>query len=134
MVRAGIVSDSLACWQKSLHEPGAVHFPVYIIGRRLDILAWNELARLLIADFPALPAAERNLARMVFLGPAAKRLYPDWEDRARDTVSALRLDAGCHPDDPQLAALVGELPCVVVTSAACGLIVAPLAGRVVANA
>ncbi|RJL32086.1 helix-turn-helix domain-containing protein [Bailinhaonella thermotolerans] len=83
--------------------------PAYIVGRRLDILAWNELARRLIADFPALPAAERNMARLVFLDEAARDLYPDWETKARDTVSNLRFDAGRHPDDPALATLVGEL-------------------------
>ncbi|MBB4888122.1 helix-turn-helix transcriptional regulator [Streptomyces netropsis] len=83
--------------------------PAYIIGRRLDILAWNDMARALIADFPAMPAAERNMARMVFLDDASKDLYPDWELKARDTVSNLRLDAGRHPDDPRLAGLIGEL-------------------------
>ncbi|GGQ20312.1 helix-turn-helix domain-containing protein [Streptosporangium pseudovulgare] len=83
--------------------------PAYIIGRRLDVLAWNELARLLVADFPALPVTERNMARLVFLDAAAKDLYPDWRTKARDTVSNLRFDAGRHPDDPELAALVGEL-------------------------
>ncbi|NKY48790.1 helix-turn-helix domain-containing protein [Nocardia vermiculata] len=83
--------------------------PAYIIGRRLDILAWNDQARLLIADFPALPATERNMARLVFLDEASRDLYPDWETKARDTVANLRYDAGRHPDDPQLASLVGEL-------------------------
>lgn len=83
--------------------------PAYLIGRRLDILAWNDLARTLIADFPALPAAERNMARLVFLEDASKDLYPDWESKARETVSNLRLDAGRHPDDLQLSTLVGEL-------------------------
>lgn len=83
--------------------------PAYIVGRRLDLLAWNEPARLLIADFPTLPAADRNMARLVFLDEAAKSLYPDWEEKARDTVSNLRFDAGRHPDDPQLASLIGEL-------------------------
>ncbi|MFD7015388.1 helix-turn-helix domain-containing protein [Streptomyces sp. NPDC059928] len=83
--------------------------PAYIVGRRLDILAWNDMARTLIADFPAIPAAERNMARLVFLDEAAKGLYPDWDDKARDTVANLRLDAGRHPDDPQLASLIGEL-------------------------
>ncbi|QKV90761.1 helix-turn-helix domain-containing protein [Streptomyces sp. NA02950] len=93
--------------RQALQALGSV--PAYIIGRRLDILAWNDLARTLIADFPALPAAERNMARLVFLDDAAKDLYPDWESKARDTVSNLRLDAGRHSDDPQLATLVGEL-------------------------
>ncbi|MFE3519965.1 helix-turn-helix domain-containing protein [Streptomyces sp. NPDC059166] len=83
--------------------------PAYIVGRRLDILAWNDMARALIADFPSIPAAERNMARLVFLDEAAKDLYPDWDDKARDTVANLRLDAGRHADDPQLASLIGEL-------------------------
>ncbi|MEU0009598.1 helix-turn-helix transcriptional regulator [Streptomyces sp. NPDC006314] len=83
--------------------------PAYIIGRRLDILAWNDMARALIADFPTMPAAERNMARLVFLDEASQDLYPDWDDKARDTVSNLRLDAGRHPDDPQLVSLIGEL-------------------------
>lgn len=68
-----------------------------------------ELARLLVADFPALPAAERNMARLAFLDEASRDLYPDWETKARDTVANLRLDAGRHPGDPRLATLVGEL-------------------------
>ncbi|WP_331772209.1 helix-turn-helix transcriptional regulator (plasmid) [Embleya sp. NBC_00888] len=83
--------------------------PAYIIGRRLDILAWNAMACALIADFAAMPAVERNMARMVFLDEASKDLYPDWEDKARTTVANLRLDAGRHLDDPRLASLVGEL-------------------------
>ncbi|WP_242904004.1 helix-turn-helix domain-containing protein [Actinomadura terrae] len=83
--------------------------PAYIIGRRLDVLAWNEPARLLVADFPALPATDRNMARLVFLDAASRALYPDWESKARDTVANLRFDAGRHPDDPRLATLIGEL-------------------------
>ncbi len=33
----------------------------------------------------------------------------EWDTKASDMVSYLRLYAGCHPDDPQLSALVGEL-------------------------
>ncbi|MFP3701816.1 hypothetical protein SB758_40710, partial [Burkholderia sp. SIMBA_013] len=37
--------------------------PAMVLGRRSDILAGNRLAYLLFADFPALPAPERNLTR-----------------------------------------------------------------------
>ncbi|WP_329608140.1 MmyB family transcriptional regulator [Microbacterium sp. KUDC0406] len=93
-------------WQ-ALDALGAV--PAYIVGRRLDILAWNDLSRLLIADFPALPDEERNMARLVFLDEGSRDLYPDWEIKARDTVANLRYDAGRHPDDPRLERLVGQL-------------------------
>ncbi|GGJ33534.1 helix-turn-helix transcriptional regulator [Streptomyces brasiliensis] len=83
--------------------------PAFVLGRRLDVLAHNQLAGRLITDFRALPAAERNQARFVFLDPHARELYRDWAHVAADTAAMLRLDAGRHPDDPALSALVGEL-------------------------
>jgi transcriptional regulator with XRE-family HTH domain len=83
--------------------------PAFVIGRRLDVLATNRMARALLADFDAMPVAERNHARWVLLDPRARDLYIDWEAVARENVAALRMDAGSHPDDAELLALVGEL-------------------------
>ncbi|MET9428808.1 helix-turn-helix transcriptional regulator [Streptomyces sp. NPDC003036] len=83
--------------------------PAFLLGRRLDILGWNRMARALLGDFAALPDEERNMARLVFLDPNARDLYVDWESKATEVVSVLRLCAGCYPDDPKLSALVGEL-------------------------
>ncbi|MEU7007929.1 helix-turn-helix transcriptional regulator [Streptomyces sp. NPDC046332] len=97
-------------------RPGLQHLldsmdsvPAVLLGRRLDILAWNRMARALLGDFAAMEPEERNMARLVFLGPNARDLYLDWECKATEVVSVLRLYAGCHPDDPALLALVGEL-------------------------
>ncbi|MEV4703205.1 helix-turn-helix transcriptional regulator [Actinoplanes sp. NPDC049316] len=83
--------------------------PAFILGRRMDVLAANRMARALICDFNALPAGQRNKARFMFLDPTARALYAQWEKVAAETVAVLRLDAGRHPGDPHLAALVGEL-------------------------
>jgi transcriptional regulator with XRE-family HTH domain len=83
--------------------------PAFVIGRRSDVLATNRLARALLIDFDALPPEERNHARWVLLDPEARERYADWEHVARDGVAALRVQAARHRDDPQLAALVGEL-------------------------
>ncbi|MGY0236366.1 helix-turn-helix transcriptional regulator [Longispora urticae] len=83
--------------------------PAYITGRRTDVLGWNRLARALLVDFPALPPAERNMARFVFLDPTARELFVDWAGKARDTVNYLRFDAGRYPCDERLCTLVGEL-------------------------
>jgi len=45
----------------------------------------------------------------MFLDNAFRSLYPDWSRAARDAVAVLRMEAGRHPDDPDLIALVGEL-------------------------
>ncbi|CAM5638535.1 helix-turn-helix domain-containing protein [Streptomyces aurantiogriseus] len=83
--------------------------PAYIVGRRAEILAWNRMAAALFGDWGELPVAERNWARLVFLRPDYRELFVDWEQKAIDIVCALRMDAGCYPDDPRLSALVGEL-------------------------
>jgi transcriptional regulator with XRE-family HTH domain len=83
--------------------------PAYVLGRRCDVLAWNRMACALLGDFAALPPEQRNMAWLVFMDPAAHEFYVDWEGKARDVVAGLRMDAGRSPDDPRLAALIGEL-------------------------
>ncbi len=83
--------------------------PAYVVGRRAEILAWNRMAAALFGDWAELPPAERNWARLTFLRPDYRELFVEWEQKAIDIVCALRMDAGCHPDDPKLSALVCEL-------------------------
>ncbi|MEU7527966.1 helix-turn-helix transcriptional regulator [Saccharothrix sp. NPDC042600] len=82
--------------------------PAFVLGRRTDVLAWNALADALY-NFGELGPDMVNAARHAFLDPDARRFYRDWPTIAADTVAVLRMDAGRHPDDPRLAALVGEL-------------------------
>ncbi|MGW6740906.1 helix-turn-helix transcriptional regulator [Streptomyces sp. NPDC055025] len=83
--------------------------PAMVLGRRMDVLATNRLARALFTDFDALPHRERNMVRYLFLDESARELYLDWESSARGSVASLHLYAGRHPDDPLLAELIGEL-------------------------
>ncbi|MFE0461108.1 helix-turn-helix transcriptional regulator [Kitasatospora sp. NPDC058965] len=83
--------------------------PALVMGRRMDVLAWNAAACALLGDYAALQPGERNIARITFLNPASKELFADWSACARENVAYLRLEAGRRPDDPQLASLVGEL-------------------------
>jgi len=83
--------------------------PALILGRRMDVLATNRMARALYTDFDALPHRERNMIRFMFLDEAARTLYVDWESAARSTVAGLHLYAGRRPDDTRLAELIGEL-------------------------
>ncbi|MFD8705185.1 helix-turn-helix transcriptional regulator [Kitasatospora sp. NPDC059648] len=86
-----------------------VDMPAMVMGRRMDVLAWNTAAVALFGDFAALDRAERNIARITFLDETSRELYADWTSCARENVAYLHLDAGRHPEDPQLASLIGEL-------------------------
>lgn len=86
-----------------------VHQAAFVLGRRMDVLASNRLAKALLTDFEALPARERNMIRWMFYDETTRVLYPEWEKIASELVGVLRVDAGRHPDDPQLSELVGDL-------------------------
>lgn len=84
--------------------------PGVILGRHLDILAWNPTAAALLGtDFAKTPQQQRNYVRQLFTDPAMRTLYADWEDSARNAVAVLRQQAAARPDDRRLADLVGEL-------------------------
>ena len=83
--------------------------PAMVLGRNMDVLAWNSLAATLITDFGQIPKDRRNYVRIVFTDPAIRQLYADWEEVALLTVAFLRMEAAETPEDPRLAALVGEL-------------------------
>ncbi|MER8185629.1 helix-turn-helix transcriptional regulator [Kitasatospora sp. NPDC094015] len=113
--------------RRMLEAVGAV--PAYVMGPDMEVLAANRLATVLIAGpgpapargaeqdgegepFPAPPhslPAGLNLARHVFLDPAARDLYPQWEEIARQTVAFLRFSAGRYGGLPRFAALIDEL-------------------------
>jgi transcriptional regulator with XRE-family HTH domain len=88
--------------------------PAIVIGRRSDVLAWNRQGHALFAghldpDGPDDPGRRPTMARLVFLDAHTRDLYADWPAKARAVVGNLRLTAGRYPDDPPLAALIGEL-------------------------
>ncbi|MFJ2866051.1 helix-turn-helix domain-containing protein [Kitasatospora sp. NPDC087314] len=83
--------------------------PAYVRNRRLDILATNQLGKALLAPILAAPHQQPNVARFMFLDPAATDYYPDWERMAAGTVAILRAEAGRDPHDKALLDLVGEL-------------------------
>jgi hypothetical protein len=87
---------------------GMDRMPAFVLGARMDVLAWNTLADAL-SGFSRMPAAVRNIPRHVFLDPASRELYPDWTAVAEQAVANLRVTSGRDGDDPELSALVGEL-------------------------
>jgi len=83
--------------------------PSVVVGRRMDVLASNALARVVFTDFATIAPGRQNIARFVFLDPVARERHVDWEDTAATMASILRRRAGERPDDPGLGELLDEL-------------------------
>ncbi|MET0783778.1 MAG: helix-turn-helix transcriptional regulator [Leifsonia flava] len=83
--------------------------PAWVRNARHDMLASNRLARALYS--PMLTDAHQppNSARFVYLDPASREFFTDWERAADDIAAMLRLEAGQHPHDRALSDLIGEL-------------------------
>ncbi|MFB7757676.1 helix-turn-helix transcriptional regulator [Streptomyces sp. NPDC056121] len=83
--------------------------PAYVISRSMDMLAWNPGGLALYAGLDDWPLKQRNLARYLFLHPAARGLFTDWDRQITGCVARLRAVSGTAPDAPDLTSLVGEL-------------------------
>jgi transcriptional regulator with XRE-family HTH domain len=83
----------------------ALTLPAFVEGRYFDVLAANPLATTLS---PRL-ATGRNRLRDVFLDPAERALYPDWEHATVQLVAGFRESVGTDTHDSRFIELVGEL-------------------------
>jgi transcriptional regulator with XRE-family HTH domain len=83
-------------------------YPAQIAGRRRDILAANQASEL-IYGWSRMPEHGRNSMRLLFLVPATRRLFLDWENEAAVAVAAFRADAGRDISEPDYQELINEL-------------------------
>jgi transcriptional regulator with XRE-family HTH domain len=84
---------------------GALSLPAFVESRMFDVLAANSLATALS---PGMRPGENRL-RSMFLDPAERDLYPDWDRAVGGMVGSFRASIGTDNDDPRVAQLVGEL-------------------------
>jgi transcriptional regulator with XRE-family HTH domain len=81
--------------------------PAWVRNARHDMLAANRLARALYAPLLADPRRPANTARFIYLDPASRAFFTDWD--ADDIAAMLRSEAGRNPYDKKLVELIGEL-------------------------
>lgn len=84
---------------------GWEHTPAFVVGPALDIMAGNSLATALHSGFEEFD----NLARMVFVDPAGREFYQEWERAAHSCVAEIRAAYGHDPDSARIAEVVAEL-------------------------
>ena len=93
--------------------------PALVVGRFLDVLAWNPLAGALLGDFTELPGTERNLL-VLFLHPQADQACPDRAATVAELTAMLRAQVAAEPGHPRAVELVGELAARSAEFPSCG--------------
>jgi transcriptional regulator with XRE-family HTH domain len=82
--------------------------PALVLGRYMDVLAWNPLAAAVFKDFATVPRPQRNFLRMLFLDPDVRGRYVDFEPLGRMCVGFVRAAASALSEQ-RLVHLIGEL-------------------------
>jgi transcriptional regulator with XRE-family HTH domain len=84
--------------------------PAVVLGRHLDLLAWNPLAEALLGDPAGHPADRLNMLLLMFDDVrTGRRTCPDWEQQALDYIGMMRAAVATDPTHPRATAIVGEL-------------------------
>jgi transcriptional regulator with XRE-family HTH domain len=79
--------------------------PAFTLGPALDILAGNSMAAALHEGF----RTPDNLACMVFMDPAGREFYQEWDRAAHSCVAEIRAAYGHDPDNARIAEVVADL-------------------------
>jgi transcriptional regulator with XRE-family HTH domain len=84
--------------------------PAYVLGRRGDILGWNDSANIMAGNIAEFKGIERNCLWQIFLGPVRKMLL-DWEEQTQAEVARFRADQAqyANPTCPWVEELVETL-------------------------
>jgi transcriptional regulator with XRE-family HTH domain len=83
--------------------------PAYILGRRTDILAWNEAARVVFGDITGYPESERNLIWLLFTNQGFRQRFVGWENFALEAISSFRATASQYLSDPCISEFIDTL-------------------------
>src|ERR1700748_2229658 len=62
--------------------------PALIRTATWDVVAWNRAVAVMLADYGAIPAEQRNILRFIFFDPEARAAQYDWTSVARYAVGA----------------------------------------------
>ena len=84
--------------------------PALVLGRHLDLLAWNHQAEALLGDPGSYPPDRLNMLLLMFDDTQTGwRRCPDWEQQALEYIGMMRAAVATDPTHPRATAIVGEL-------------------------
>ncbi|WP_314411640.1 helix-turn-helix transcriptional regulator [Streptomyces kroppenstedtii] len=89
---------------------GVMDTPAVVLGRHLDLLAWNTMAEVLLGSPAGLPSHRLNMLLLMFDDTLTdERSCSDWERQALDYIGMMRSAVAADPTHPRATAVVGEL-------------------------
>jgi transcriptional regulator with XRE-family HTH domain len=83
--------------------------PAYLLGRRWDVLAWNDAYSAIFGDPAKIPCEKRNAIWLIFMDPTRREIMPDWDVSARHMLARFRADHAQHIGDPSFDSLIEAL-------------------------
>ncbi|WP_067702320.1 helix-turn-helix transcriptional regulator [Nocardia jejuensis] len=99
------VSETVQAVIDALHPT-----PAFILGRWLDLLAWNPAWRDLAEPLGVFDeAGQGNFAHYLFTNPDARKYFLNWDDAADMVTSSLRASHTRFADDASVAATITAL-------------------------
>ncbi|HWS35909.1 MAG TPA: helix-turn-helix transcriptional regulator [Actinoplanes sp.] len=88
----------------------ALHTPAVVLGRHLDVLAWNPMAETLLGSPADYPPERLNMLLLMFEDTlTGDRSCPDWERQALEYIGMMRAAVAADPTHPRATTIVGEL-------------------------
>ena len=66
--------------------------PAIVKTATWDVVAWNRAAAAVLTDYALLPAAQRNILRLIFCTPRVRAAQVDWKSVAHHVVTVFRAD------------------------------------------
>ncbi|WP_169738303.1 helix-turn-helix transcriptional regulator [Patulibacter minatonensis] len=88
---------------------GLEPYPAYLLGPRMDVLAWNAAATRLLGTPTAAPDGTTNLLWWMFTADGADDRGPQWHATARSNVARFRAQHARRYDDPRFRELLDAL-------------------------
>lgn len=84
-------------------------YPAAVANARYDILAYNDVYRVIVTDIDKIPPEGRNLLWLMFTSPAYRQVVKGWEGAAGFIVAQFRANMAEHVSEPSWKSLVSAL-------------------------
>ncbi|MBX9711531.1 MAG: helix-turn-helix transcriptional regulator [Xanthobacteraceae bacterium] len=83
--------------------------PAFVKTPTWDVVAWNRAAAVVLTDYGALEASQRNILRLMFSSSRVRAAQSDWESVARFVVAGFRADVARAGATQEIQSLVDDL-------------------------